>query len=318
MPRQTFAYYCLHLIVKILLNVSASFRTPKGFSVEFSSLCTTQDLWIPRTSRASLGTYRRARGTSQIKYLSSQCVLSLFLLLISLSLFSEAHANHWRDLAPGVEYIDIGANLLTPWSHVHVFRIDLKKNQLELVMANALSQPHASVNEFAHYSKALLSINGGFFDHNFHPLGLRISHQQQYSPLKRISWWGIFYIEHQKPRLSSVGHYKSNPNVDFAVQSGPRLLVKGRIIPSLKAGYAERTALGISPDEHVLVLVTDNTPMTTMTLATLMQSPPLNCKDALNLDGGSSSQLYAHIDSFRVNVHGFSNVSDGIIVKPRK
>lgn len=244
-------------------------------------------------------------------------ILPLVLVIVSLFSITAANANNWRDLAPGVEYLDLGANLLTPWSHVHVFRIDLKNNQLDLIMANSLSQPHASVNEFAHYSKALLSINGGFFDHNYQPLGLRVSHQQQYSPLKQISWWGIFYIEDQKPHLSSVRRYKNNHQADFAVQSGPRLVVKGHIIPSLKAGHAERSALGISLDEHVIILVTDNAPMTTMTLATLMQSPPLNCKDALNLDGGSSSQLYAQIGSFKINVHGFSNVSDAIIVKPR-
>lgn len=225
-------------------------------------------------------------------------------------------ADNWRDLAPGIEYIDLGANLLTPWSHVHVFRIDLKNNRLDLVMANFLSQPHASVDEFAHYSKALLTINGGFFDQNHRPLGLRIGNQQQYNPLKHISWWGVFYIKNQTPHISGPLQFKNDQPIDFAVQSGPRLLIKGHI-PSLRPGRAERSALGISPDRRVIILVTDNAAMTTTTLAELMQFPPLNCTDALNLDGGSSSQLHADINSFQLNVHGFSNVSDAIVVKPR-
>jgi uncharacterized protein YigE (DUF2233 family) len=237
--------------------------------------------------------------------------LLLFLLFSSPS----AIADTWRELTPGIEYLDLGSTLLTPWSHVHVFRIDLKKNQLDLVMANFLSQQHASVDEFARYSKALLTINGGFFDHNHRPLGLRIGNQQQYSPLKRISWWGVFYIKDQKPYLSGLRNYKSNENIDFAVQSGPRLLVHGRI-PTLKPGRAERSALGISPDGRVIILVTENAPMTTTALAELFRSPPLNCKEALNLDGGSSSQLYADIGSLKLNVHGYSNVSDAIVVKP--
>lgn len=237
--------------------------------------------------------------------------LLLFLLFSSPS----AIADTWRELTPGIEYLDLGSTLLTPWSHVHVFRIDLKKNQLDLVMANFLSQQHASVDEFAHYSKALLTINGGFFDHNHRPLGLRIGNQQQYSPLKRISWWGVFYIKDQKPYLSGLRNYKSNEDIDFAVQSGPRLLVHGRI-PALKPGRAERSALGISPDGRVIILVTENAPMTTTALAELFRSPPLNCKEALNLDGGSSSQLYADIGSLKLNVHGYSNVSDAIVVKP--
>lgn len=238
--------------------------------------------------------------------------LFLFMLLSTLPVM----ANNWLEAAQGIEYVDLGVNLLTPWSHIHVFRIDLKENQLGLVMANALSKPHASTEEFAQHSKALLAINGGFFDRNYNSLGLRISNQQQHSPLKRISWWGIFYTKNQKPFLSSIKKYEGEQQADFAVQSGPRLLVNGRI-PSLKIGRAERSALGISPDGRVIILVTENTPMTTTALAELMRSPPLNCKDALNLDGGNSSQLYASMDSFQLNVHGFSNVSDAIIVKSR-
>lgn len=246
-----------------------------------------------------------------------QRFLTPALLLLLLFSAPAAKASDWKEVAPGMEYVDLGANLLTPWSHVHAFRIDLNQNQLHLVMAKALSQQHASIEEFAHHSKALLAINGGFFDRNYHSLGLRISNQQQYSPLKRISWWGIFYTKNHKPYLSSLRKYNGDQQVDFAVQSGPRLLVHGRI-PSLKIGHAERSALGLAPDGRVIILVTENTPMTTTALAQLMQSPPLNCTDALNLDGGNSSQLIAQTDSFKINVHGFSNVSDAIVVKPRK
>ena len=49
----------------------------------------------------------------------------VFLLLFVLP----AQANQWRPVALGIEYLDLGAHLLSPWSHVHVFRIDLKKNK---------------------------------------------------------------------------------------------------------------------------------------------------------------------------------------------
>ena len=238
--------------------------------------------------------------------------LPVFLLFCT----SSTIAHNWRELAPGVEYIDLSEKLLTPWSHVHVFRISLKKNQMDIVLANVLSQQQASVDEIAHFSKALITINGGFFDHNYQPLGLRVSHQHQHSPLKRISWWGIFYIENQKPYLSNVQQFQNTKQLDFAIQSGPRLLINGHI-PHLKAGRDERSALGISNDDQVIILITDNAPLTTTAVAKLMKSPPLNCKEALNLDGGSSSQISANVGPFKLNVHGFSNISDAIIVKPR-
>lgn len=245
----------------------------------------------------------------------AQRIIASALMVFFLLLSPPSEANHWRTVAVGVEYLDLGAHLLSPWSHVHVFRIDLKKNKLDLVMAKALSQEYASADEFAQYSNALIALNGGFFDHSYHPLGLRIGNQHQYNPLKRISWWSIFYIKDQKPYIASVRNYNPDQHAEFAVQSGPRLIINGRI-PALKIGLAERSALGITHQEKVIILVTESTPMTTTELASLMQSPPLNCKSALNLDGGSSSQLHAHMKAFQVKAHGFSNISDAIIVKP--
>ncbi|MCX7117190.1 MAG: phosphodiester glycosidase family protein [Legionellales bacterium] len=242
--------------------------------------------------------------------------LWLFAVIIGLSTTSTV-AHPWREVAPGVEYLDLSKNLITPWSHVHVFRINLKVNQLDVVMAHGLSQVHASADEFAHHSNALITINGGFFDRNFRPLGLRISSLQQQSPLKRISWWDVFYIKNKKPFITSGHQFNQGVHVEFAVQSGPRLLINGHI-PSLKPGLAERSALGISLDDRVIILVTENAPITTSALAELMHNPPLNCENALNLDGGSSSQLHAHFRNFQIQVHGFTNVSDAIVVKGRR
>ena len=98
------------------------------------------------------------------------CVLrTLYALLICGVIVMPAHADHWRVLSPGISYRDLDGHPLTPWSHIHVFRINLKHNQLDLVMANELSQPHASINEFAHFSHALIGINGGFFDEKYNP-----------------------------------------------------------------------------------------------------------------------------------------------------
>lgn len=240
----------------------------------------------------------------------------LFLILISLISFSSYSATRWQQLDPGIEYQDLEGGILTPWSHIHVFRIDLTKNKLGLVTAKHLSLKNASADQFAERSNALISINGGFFDHKFNPLGLRINNNKLQNPLKRISWWGIFYIKNNQPYITNVRRFNYDNDIEFAVQSGPRLLIKGNI-PSLKVGSADRTALGITPDGKLIILVSTNTPMSTNELAQILKAPPLYCSDAINLDGGSSSQLYAHINKFQLNVHGFSNVSDGVIVKPR-
>ena len=253
-----------------------------------------------------------------IKWLirAAKLVLVASLLWLFTS-YTDASDDYWRTLAPGVEYQDLDGNFLTPWSHIHAFRIHLKDNQLSLVSAKDLAREHASVDEYAQFSKALIAINGGFFDNNYKPLGLRIYNKHQQNPLKNISWWGIFYVKNQKAYLTNISQYQPGSQVDFAIQSGPRLLINNRI-PPLKPGRAERSALGITQDGHIIILVTDNMPLSTTELAQIMKEQPLSCENALNLDGGSSSQLRANIGAFQLDVHGFSNVSDAVIVKKRK
>ncbi|WP_367606556.1 phosphodiester glycosidase family protein [Legionella sp. W05-934-2] len=238
-----------------------------------------------------------------------------FFSIILLFWFSHGYAQ-WQTISPGIEFQDLGGKITTPWSHIYVFRIDLTENDFSLKLASELDAEHASVPRLGQDPDVILAINGGFFDKQFHPLGLRISDGQKKNHLKRISWWGVFYIDHDKPYIASPFQYIPK-HTTFAVQSGPRLVVNRRI-PSLKMGVAERSAIGITEDKHVILLVTDNNRLTTEQLAEIMASPPLDCRDALNLDGGSSSQLIAKTHDFNLTVHGFSNVSDAIIVKRKK
>jgi uncharacterized protein YigE (DUF2233 family) len=234
-------------------------------------------------------------------------------ILCSNTLFAN---NEWQTLAPGMSYRDLTGGFLSPWSHVHVFRISPKTHIFKVIMAKDFSKKLATAQEFLSKSSGLLAINGGFFDNQFHPLGLRISNFKQKNSIKAISWWGVFFIKNQKPYIKSFRDFNSSANIEFAIQSGPRLLIKGEPT-SLKPGLAERTALGITKDKQVIILVTENAVMTTTQLATIMQSEPISCTDALNLDGGSSTQLYAMVNDFSRHIYGFSHVSDAVVVKTR-
>ncbi|OGV51473.1 MAG: hypothetical protein A3F46_03810 [Legionellales bacterium RIFCSPHIGHO2_12_FULL_42_9] len=225
------------------------------------------------------------------------------------------HANNlWHKIAPGIEYYEIQKTKISPWSKIHVFKISLKFNRLSLAIATDTSTKTAAVvHDYARLSKAMLAINGGFFDENYRPLGLRIREAHQLSPLRPISWWGIFYVHHGMPHITNIKHFSVNKQIAFAVQSGPRIIIDGHI-PRLKSGFAERSSLGITRDHRVILLVTEHVALSTSALAKLMRSAPLNCIQALNLDGGSSSQLYANIDNFTLDVRGLAAISDSIIV----
>lgn len=240
----------------------------------------------------------------------------IFVFFLAILHQSTAFAG-WQKLAKGLEYQAFQTGSPTPWSRVHTFRVNLQYYQLKSVLAKDLGKKQATILDFARSDKdARVSINGGFFDEAYQPLGLRVQQNKQTSPLRRISWWGLFYIKNNQAEVSSLYDFLGAEGIAFAVQSGPRLLINGTI-PRLKPGRAQRSALGVRKDGRVIIVITDNKALSTLELAEFMQAPPLNCIYALNLDGGGSSQLAARVGSFQLSVPGFAKLADAIVVVPK-
>ncbi len=105
-----------------------------------------------------------------------------------------------------------------------------------------------------------------------------------------------------KISLKGALHYGA---IEYAVGGGPRLLRDGKIVqdytkerfaPSLYAQKHPRTAIGVTSNSDVLwVVVEGRWPLsegvTLQELAEIMKR--LGCVDAINLDGGGSSALFA-------------------------
>lgn len=226
----------------------------------------------------------------------------------------------WTTLSPGLEYSRTQRGGRQTGSFIHAFRISPKKYRFDLALAKDYGEKTMSVRSLAQRSGATLAINGGFFSPDEEILGLRAHKGQQRSRLKGTSWWGVFEIHGQKAQIYPQNKYQFKKGTEMAIQVGPRLLVDG-IIPKLKEGTAARTALGITRAGDIVIVVTENSPLSTTALAEFMrkgeQHGGLGCVDALNLDGGRSSQLFAKLGRFQLYVPNLSQVTDAVLVHPR-
>lgn len=222
----------------------------------------------------------------------------------------------WKPLEPGIEYQDLAPKLLHEWSHLHAFKIDPKRYTLKLIQQAQTEKTFPSIIQYATSDQGKLTFNGGFFDDKLHPLGLRISNFQTLNLMKPISWWGVFYLQHQTAKIQAAKAFHPRKDIEFAVQSGPRLLIAGRS-PRLHPGFAERTALCILPNHEIVVVITQYFPLSLQQLADVLKSPSLGCQDALNLDGGSSTQFLARFSGFYRHMPGLASVADAITVIQR-
>jgi uncharacterized protein YigE (DUF2233 family) len=253
------------------------------------------------------------------KFLRTIGALMILMLLMS---GVGATPTLWQTLSDGLQY-----TVLQSSTHgkVYAFRLDPTHYKLSLVFAHDIKSADsindgASISQLAKQSQALVAVNGGFFTPTYQPLGLRIQEGLLRNPLKPVSWWGVFYIRNHMPYIVTPNAFKGNTGVDFAVQSGPRLVINGAI-PSLKNSVDDRTALCITKQRQIIVIATQGSSLSMHDFANLLSMPErfggLACYNALNLDGGHSTQLYAQVGDFKLSIPNLSPIADAVIVVPR-
>jgi uncharacterized protein YigE (DUF2233 family) len=115
---------------------------------------------------------------------------------------------------------------------------------------------------------------------------------------------GIFYIAAGRAAVAETRTFlKERPQADLATQSGPMLVINGRLHPlfdratrSLKA----RNGVGVRADGKVIFAISQGE-VSFDAFARLFRDG-LNCPNALFLDGGSASSLYAPSLNSRGNI----------------
>jgi uncharacterized protein YigE (DUF2233 family) len=146
------------------------------------------------------------------------------------------------------------------------------------------------------------AMNAGMYGEDFRPIGLYIEDGRQVKKLNRRNGGGnfhlkpngVFYIADGKPGVMETEAFsKSGLKPDFASQSGPMLVVNGKLHPKFSAnGTSRKRRNGVGIDEKGnAVFVISEDPVTFYEFARLFRDG-LNCRNALFFDGSISS-LYA-------------------------
>ncbi|MFA4873871.1 MAG: phosphodiester glycosidase family protein [bacterium] len=251
-----------------------------------------------------------------------QRLLTTLLLISALSTQAWASpkaAYGWNRLADGILYTTYSFPLGEgERSTIHAFQIDPAKYSLSVAIAGD-ERLGATAQEFANRERALLAINGGFFTPEHRSIGLIARDGKEIRPLHKTSWWSVFNITDGTPAISAPKDFVLKPTTTVALQVGPRLVIDGSI-PKLKESVSARSAIGITPDGKIVIAITQGMGISMNELARRMSAARydggLGCPNAMALDGGSSSQLYAKIGKFELSLDGLASVTNAIVVKP--
>jgi len=198
----------------------------------------------------------------------------------------------------------------------HALNVDLDVADLRLIPAGGPSSRRTVAEIVAPYP-AVVAINASFFDHEGRAMGLAVDQGRVMAGGKRRSW-GALVIDDRNARIVLGGEVKDDHAHRLVVQGIPRLVVGGKIQP-LKPQLAERTAVCAKSDVVVFVV---STKTETTPFARFLADPPdqggLGCRDALNLDGGPSTQLVVKLPALTLSLAGGWGVPNALVVTPGK
>ncbi len=140
-------------------------------------------------------------------------------------------------------------------------------------------------------------VNGGYFHPDFRPVGLEIADGKEIHPFERAKLLsGVFAVVGGRPRLVRSSDFVLSPKVTHALQAGPFLVSNSESSVGLNdTKRARRTVIATDGKSGWAILLLS--PVTLADASEIMNTPGaipgLNVVRALNLDGGSSSALWA-------------------------
>ena len=165
--------------------------------------------------------------------------------------------------------------------------------------------PYGSLSSLADRQGPRLSfaMNAGMYDKGQAPVGLYVEDGRELKGAStangpgnfHLKPNGVFYVKGDRAGVLDTGRYlRAKPAPDFATQSGPMLVIDGKIHPKISADGASqkiRNGVGVRDGGHVAVFAISERPVTFGAFARLFKDS-FGCRNALFLDGSVSS-LYA-------------------------
>ena len=180
-----------------------------------------------------------------------------------------------------------------------IYEVDLLKHNLKLYWKDENGELFRSLGNLKNWTddkgqRLLFAMNAGMFKADRSPQGLFIQEGQTIIALDTSSAEGNFYLKpngvfyvtaDKQAFITTTKEFSIKTPVEYATQSGPMLVIKGRLHPAFKKGSANlniRNGVGLLPGGNV-VFAMSKQPVNLYDFASFFKD--LGCYNALYLDG---------------------------------
>jgi uncharacterized protein YigE (DUF2233 family) len=189
-----------------------------------------------------------------------------------------------------------------------VCEVDLRLQVVKLFWKRADGEPYGYLSSLpqslgGHAGRLLFATNAGMYHPDYRPVGLYIENGRELVRANtkagpgnfHMKPNGVFYVTKDFGGILETGAFlKQKPPADFATQSGPMLVIDGRLHPRFaRNGGSRKRRSGVGlRDSNRLLFAISNDEVSFGQFARLFRQK-LQCNHALFLDGGSVPSLYS-------------------------
>jgi uncharacterized protein YigE (DUF2233 family) len=229
----------------------------------------------------------------------------------TISLAAQAHAQAgWRPIGEGIAY----ARRSFDGTVAQLYRVDLERARVHVTTSSAVSdRPRAKVAAIVEASTQVLAVNASFFDERDRPIGLVIDGGQVRSP-RRQRGWSALVVSERRARIVLGTEVNLDAHPELVVQGFPRLVV-AKQAERLKPQVARRTAV-CADGSTLIVVVTESAEFNGFARFLAAPEPSgAGCTDALNFDGGPSTQLEVRLPGLTRSESG-QPVPNALVILP--
>jgi uncharacterized protein YigE (DUF2233 family) len=237
-----------------------------------------------------------------VRYLSTALVAIFLTMALSTAtanaqFYAETPECHWQSVKSDLDAAETSISFgMLSSARLYLYRSQLRAYTVEVIRAQRFGLRKASVQELCKLAKASVCINASFFDEQSRPLGLIIEKGALIQKVQRGGslLTGIFQLSRDDVSIISRDQFQQT-KIFEAIQAGPRLLSQGTPVAGLKEEDVSGRRSGVCIDQKKRVIFyAVSAPLFGISIREVQQrllQPDIGCVDALNLDGGSSTQL---------------------------
>ena len=195
-------------------------------------------------------------------------------------------------------------------SEYTVCEVDLRRQSLKLFWKKLDGHPYEYLSSLPrtlgnHSRHLLFATNGGMYHPDNSPVGLYVEEGRELVRANTSAGPGnfhmrpngVFYVTGEVAGILETRSFiKQKPQVDFATQSGPMLVIDGEVNARfIRYGGSRKYRVGVgSHDPNLVVFAISESEVSFGEFARLFRDK-LRCKDALFLDGGSATSFYSPV-----------------------